>query len=158
MNASPPPHFQQTASGPPLAPEAFEGRSLASLFLDRVRASGDSPALAVKQEGHYHWRSWNELQADVRRMAGRLRDAGLARGERLLLVSENRYEWILCDLAVHQLGAVHVAVHNSLSGEQIAEQLADSGARLAIVAGSEQAQKLAEVAAALPARVRFFSF
>ena len=53
---------------------------------------------------------------------------------------------------------MHVAVHNTLSGPQIAEQTRDSGARIVVVAGPEQAQKLAAAADLLPAGVQYFSF
>ena len=91
-------------------------------------------------------------------MAARLQAAGLRGGDRLLLVSENRYQWIICDLAVHLCSGVHVAVHNSLAGPQIAEQLRDSGARLVVVAGAEQAEKLNAAASSLPDGLQFLSF
>ena len=54
-----------------------------------------------------------------------LRIAGIAPGDRVAHVSENRYEWIITDLALHLVGAVHVPIHVTLSAEQIAEQIAD---------------------------------
>jgi long-chain acyl-CoA synthetase len=60
-------------------------------------------------------------------------------------------------LAVHALGGIHVAVHCSLSGPQIAYQIRDSGAQLAIVSGSDQARKLAAAAAELPPDLAIYS-
>ncbi len=132
--------------------------SLASLLLERVAAEPDVPALGVKRLGQFHWLTWSELLADVRQLAARFRTAGLRPGDRLLLVSENRHEWVVCDLAVHLCRGVHVAVHNTLSGPQIAEQARDSGARIVVVAGPEQAEKLAAADDLLPADVQYFSF
>ena len=131
--------------------------TLLSLFLDRVKRDGPCAALAVKRQGQYHWLSWQELADDVGQMAARLVALGIQRGDRVVLASENRYEWILCDLAVHVLGGIHVAVHCSLSGSQIAYQIRDSGARLAIVSGAEQARKVAAVAAELPPGLQVYS-
>jgi long-chain acyl-CoA synthetase len=140
------------------SPPAFSAPSLIALLFERASEKGDRPALGVKRAGQYVWLTWNEILADVRQMAARLRSAGLAPGDRLLLVSENRYEWVVCDLAVHLARGIHVAVHNTLAGPQIAEQMRDSGARLVVVAGTEQAQKLAAAASLLPNGLQFLSF
>jgi long-chain acyl-CoA synthetase len=140
------------------SPLASSGQSIVSLLFDRAAQRGDAPALAVKRGGNYVWLTFGQILADVRLLAARLRAAGLAPGDRLLLVSENRYEWIVCDLAVHLARGVHVAVHNSLSGPQIAEQIRDSGARLVVVAGPEQTQKLNAAASCLPDGLEFLSF
>ncbi len=73
-------------------------------------------------------------------------------------VSENRYEWILVDLAVHLARGVHVAIHASLSGQQIAHQIADSGARIVLLSTAEQAGKLAAAGISLPPGLQFFSY
>src|SRR5689334_10560956 len=133
-------------------------QTLVSLLLNRLAQSGDKQGLAIKREGRFQWLTWNQIARDVRATAARLRTAGLNRGDRLILVSENRYEWILCDLATHLLGGVMVATHNSLAGPQIAYQINDSGANLVVVARDEQASKLAAAAELLPSGLRFLSF
>ena len=65
---------------------------------------------------------------------------------------ENRYEWIVVDIAIQIARATDVAVHSTLTGPQIAYQINDSGAKIVIVSGTEQAQKLAAVAGTLPGR------
>ncbi len=131
--------------------------TLVSLFCERVAASGDKPAVRVRDGERFRAITWNALAADVRRMAAALVDLGVAAGDRVAHVSENRYEWIVVDLAVHLARGVHVAIHCSLAGPQIAYQIADSGATLVIVSGPEQAQKLIQSAASLPPGMRVFS-
>ena len=70
-------------------------------------------------------------------LAATLHAVGVRPGDRVAQVSENRYEWIVVDLALHLLGAVHVPIHVTLSGEQIAEQIAESGARVVFVSTAE---------------------
>jgi long-chain acyl-CoA synthetase len=60
-------------------------------------------------------------------------------------VSENRYEWIITDLALHLAGAVHVPIHVTLAGEQIAEQIVDCGARLVLASNDELSAKFAKL-------------
>ena len=132
--------------------------TLISLLSDRASSARPQPALAVKRAGQYQWLSWHAVAADVRATAARLQTLGIRRGDRVVQVAENRYEWIVLDLAVHAVGGVHVAVHASLAAGQIAWQIHDSGARLAIVSGPEQAGKLAAVAAELPGDLQIASF
>ncbi len=132
--------------------------TLISLLFDRASDDGPQPALAVKRGGQYQWLSWHAVAADVWATAARLQTLGIRRGDRVVQVAENRYEWIVLDLAVHAVGGVHVAVHASLAAGQIAWQIHDSGARLAIVSGPEQAGKLAAVAAELPGDLQIASF
>ena len=95
---------------------------------------------------------------DVRRAALVLVRLGVEPGDRVVQVSENRYEWIVVDLAVHLARGVHVAVHAALSGPQIAYQILDSGARVAIVSGGEQMAKLASPELGLPRILRWITF
>ena len=94
--------------------------------------------------------NWHELGRDVHQVAAVLRRLGVEPGDRVAQVSENRYEWILLDLAVHLVRGVHVAVHAALAGPQIAWQIRDCGARLAFVSGPEQITKLADTTLPLP--------
>jgi long-chain acyl-CoA synthetase len=143
-------------------PASIENRkpkieNLPALWLDRVAASGSQPAIHVRRDGRYVALTWDEVAVDVRRAAGALARLGAAAGDRVILVAENRYEWIVCDLAMHLLGVVHVPVHASLTGPQIAYQIADCGARLAIVSGTAQVEKLVAAADRLPGGLRVVS-
>ena len=94
-------------------------------------------------------RTWRDIARDTAHVAAALRALGVERGDRVVFISPNRAEWIPVDLAVLALGAVHVPVHNSLAGPQMQFQIVDCGAKLVIVAGEEQAAKIA--ATSLPA-------
>jgi long-chain acyl-CoA synthetase len=125
----------------PIANHQSPIENLSALFLDRVAASGPRPAIWLRRDGKYAALSWDQIAADVRRTAAVLARLGVKAGDRVVQVAENRYEWIVCDLAMHMLRAVHVPVHASLTGPQIAWQIADSGATVVILSGPEQAKK-----------------
>ena len=117
--------------------------SLVSLFLDHVADEPDRPALHVKRSGEFQPVTWSELAREVRQTAAALRRLGVAPGDRVVQVSENRYEWIVTDLAVLMARGVHVAIHATLSGPQIAYQINDCEPRVIIVSTQAQADKLA---------------
>src|ERR1700754_4189387 len=106
---------------------AVQPTTLAKFFNDAVARGGSQPALhiPVGDSADFQTLSWTDLAQEVRRLAAGLRRAGVQPGDRVVQVSENRYEWILVDLAVHMARAVHVAVHATLSARQIAHQITD---------------------------------
>lgn len=117
--------------------------TIVSLFLRRAAADAGGIALWVRRGDALAACRWAELADDVRRTAGALEKLGVTPHDRVILISPNRYEWIISDLAIQLAGAVHVPVHVSLSGAQMAYQIADSGARLVLLAGADQAALLA---------------
>jgi long-chain acyl-CoA synthetase len=132
--------------------------TILGLFAARVATSGNQPAIHVRRGEAFVARNWNEVAEDVRRSAAALVGLGVQRGDRVLLVSPNRYEWIVCDLAIQMAQAVHVPVHASLAGPQIAYQVADSGARVMILAGPEQVEKLRPHATEFPPDLQVVTF
>jgi long-chain acyl-CoA synthetase len=83
-------------------------------------------------------------------LARALDELGIGRGERVLLLSDNRPEWHIFDLAVLDIGAVDVPVYGTLTPEQIAYQVNDSGAVAAVVDTPEQMAKLIEIRGQCP--------
>jgi long-chain acyl-CoA synthetase len=120
-------------------------------FADRMRNSGPKPALLDKQAGQFRERTWRQIGDDVLALAGLLVERGVRPGDRVIHVSENRYEWIVGDLAIQFARGIHVPVHAPLTGLQIAWQIQDSGAKVVVLSGPEQAAKLAGQEAALAA-------
>lgn len=132
--------------------------TIVSLFTHRVATDGDRAALWIRRDGAYRSLTWNEVAADVQAMAAALVEMAVRPGDRVIMASENRYEWVIADLAIMTAQAVHVPVHASLTGAQIAYQIVDCGSRLVLVSGPEQAAKLRDPAVKLPKEVRIAAF
>ena len=83
-------------------------------------------------------------QADdrVRQIAGDLAARGVARGDRVAILSVTSLDWVLVDLAVLALGAVVVPVYPTSSPHQLRHVVADSGARLGVVADEVDRERL----------------
>jgi long-chain acyl-CoA synthetase len=138
--------------------DAKSSETLVSMFCDRVSKDGPKPALRVKRGDQFVSYSWDHIAADVRRMAAALARLGVKPGDRVVQASENRYEWIVLDLAILMARGIDVAVHSTLTGPQIVYQIVDCGAKLVVVSGPEQAQKLAGADKDLPDAVEYASF
>src|SRR4051812_30149001 len=107
--------------------------TISDFFARSVARRPTGNALGQILNGQLHWLTWQEVAARATLLAAELRSAGVATGDRVAQVSENRIEWILTDLATHLAGAVHVPIHITLSVDQIAEQITDSGTKLVFV-------------------------
>ena len=121
----------------------FENASnLVRLFLDRADELGDKPFLWAKREGAWQSLSWNEVADRVCLLAENLRKLGLAEGDRVALVSENRPEWFIADFAIMAAGCVTVPAYVTNTERDHLHILDNSGARAVIVSTEKLAMPL----------------
>jgi long-chain acyl-CoA synthetase len=132
--------------------------TLADLFLRAVAQHGEGPALLIKQQAQFFPLTWKQLAQQVAYAASALADVGVRRGSNVVQISENRREWIVLDLACYFVGAVHVPLHATLTGPQLAAQIKHSGVEHVFLSTLEQAKKLQAVRAELPSDVRLFAY
>jgi long-chain acyl-CoA synthetase len=115
------------------------------LFL-RVAAAANPRAVLWQDEfGHWQPISSHQIYQRVRALANALLRFGAKKGDRIALISENRWEWAVTDFAVLAIGAADVPIYPTLTGEQIAELLRDAGCRIAVVSTRQQFDKLCAV-------------
>jgi long-chain acyl-CoA synthetase len=122
--------------------------NLVTMFFTRAAAKGDAPFLWAKIDKKWRPTSWRETAEQVAALAQALRKIGLRRGDLVMLVSENRPEWCIADLAIMAAGCVTVPTYTTNTERDHQHILDDSGARAVIVS----TQKLAR--ALLPAAQR----
>ncbi|MES3630096.1 MAG: long-chain fatty acid--CoA ligase [Longimonas sp.] len=95
--------------------------------------------------------SWEELEKRVQSMAGFLHKQGVRPGDRVAILSENRPEWAITDLATQILGGINVSIYNTLPASKVAYILNDSGAKWVIVSVPVQRKKVEAVLDECPA-------
>ena len=108
-------------------------RNLATLFFDQSEALSDRPFLWAKQNRAYKHMTYGEAGGAVRRFAKALRAIGIEKGDRVLIVSENRPEWVIADLAIMATGAIAVPTYTTYTTDDYRHVLEDSGAKAAVV-------------------------
>jgi long-chain acyl-CoA synthetase len=117
--------------------------TIPELFAATAQRRGDAPALGSIAGGELTWRTWQDLAVEVAAWASFLaEEAGVGPGDRVAQISPNCAEWVLADLAVQSLGAVHVPLHAALSPEQAAAQIAHSESRVVIARDAATANRL----------------
>jgi len=120
--------------------EHFE--NLVSLFFTRAEEKGDGPFLWAKREGDWRSISWAEAARQVASLAASLKSIGLQPGDRVCLVSENRPEWLISDLAIMAARCVTVPTYTTNTTRDHAHILGNSGARAVIVSNQRLAKNL----------------
>jgi long-chain acyl-CoA synthetase len=124
--------------------------TLAELFLDAADRLGRHAAFRHHRDGSWHRLTYEEVFDRVWAVAGGLSRAGLSRGDRAAILSDNRPEWALADYACLLSGVVDVPIYSTLIPSQIRYILNDAGVRLIFVADREQMEKVLEIRDDLP--------
>jgi long-chain acyl-CoA synthetase len=120
-------------------------RTTLGLFLRQADRFGDRTFVRYFDRRADRWAaiSWTEFKANVIRVAEGLVDAGVGWQDRVLLLSENRVEWLYCDLGIQAAGAITVPVYANSVAATVQVLAEDSEATTAIVSDGAQAAKLA---------------
>ena len=108
-------------------------RNLVELFLQRADARRAKPFLGAKRSGSWQTQSWGEAADTVCILAENLRALGLKDGDRVCLVSENRPEWCIADLAIMAAGCITVPAYVTNTERDHVHILDNSGAKAVIV-------------------------
>ena len=106
-----------------------EASSVPGLILGAVTRHNKTDALNYRSEGKWHNIPAAEFVERVQNTAIGLASLGVRPGDRIVLLSENRPEWSIADLAILSLGAINVPVYTTQALDQVDFILSDSGAK-----------------------------
>ncbi|HEY5839483.1 MAG TPA: AMP-binding protein, partial [Pyrinomonadaceae bacterium] len=109
--------------------------TLPALCLEAITRHNKPNTVTEKRGGKWVRVSSDEFVGRVRHIALGLADLGIQPGDRVGLISENRPEWSIADLAVLSAGAVVVPIYTTQAPDQIRFILEDSGARALLISG-----------------------
>jgi long-chain acyl-CoA synthetase len=124
-------------------------RTINDIFRNVVER--DQPCAAqIKRNGVWVPFSSREMCERVAATAQQLLFWGVKKGDRVALLSENRPEWAITDFACLTIGAVDVPIYATLTPEQTAFILRDSGARIIFVSTADQYEKIKALQAKFP--------
>jgi long-chain acyl-CoA synthetase len=113
------------------------------MMFERARQWPDKPMLRVFRDGAWHGTTWGTFGRLAGAVARGLRQAGIAAGDRVLIVSENRPEYPIVETALLALRAVPVPTYVTNTAEDHAHVLRDCGARAAVCSTQALAARVA---------------
>ena len=111
--------------------------TLPHFCIESFRRNNKRDALAYKVGDVWNYLSGPEAIERVKLIATGLAGLGVKAGDRVAIISENRPEWSLTDLAILSLRAVNVPIYTTQAVEQIRYILEDSGAKMLFVSGQK---------------------
>jgi long-chain acyl-CoA synthetase len=118
--------------------------TLNDIFFTTLERNLDSLML-YREQGKWLPVSSRQFSESVARSANALRSWGVGKGDRIAILSENRPEWPVADLSSMLLGAVTVPLYTTLTADQTAFVLNDSGCRIIFVSSDQQLHKITSV-------------
>lgn len=105
----------------------------------------DRPALMHKVQDKWVGITYKELRETVRNFAMGLLALGIKRNDMVGIISENRPEWVFCDLAILSIGAVDVPMYPSSTSNTIEYIMNDSECKAVIVSNKLQLTKVQKI-------------
>ena len=120
------------------------------LLLKHAAERPDAPALREKEYGIWQTWTWGEAARDVRALACGLADLGLAKGQNLAFISDNRPHLYMGFVAVQCLGAVPIPLYQDAVAQEMTFVMQDADIEFAFAENQEQVDKLLEVRETVP--------
>jgi len=111
--------------------------NIVSMFFEQAKKMKDKPYLWKKNNDNFEALSWEEVELSVKSVARSFIDLGVLKGDRVIILSENRPEWQIADLAIMSIGAITVPVYTTSTTADYSHIINHSGARCMIISSHE---------------------
>lgn len=125
-------------------------KNLGEMFKSVCERFADKAGMMYKKDGVYHSVPYRELMKTAFKIAGGLKKFGIKKGDKVLLLSENRVEWALVDYAILTVGGVTVPIYPTLLASHIEFIINNSEGQLIFVSDSMQLEKIQKISKNLP--------
>ena len=115
--------------------------SVVSLFHNQSLSLGTKPYLWKKVNEKFVSLSWNEVLEKAESIAKGLINLGILKGDRVVVLSENRPEWQIADLAIMAIGAITVPAYTTSTPSDYNHIISHSQCRCIIISSHSLAIK-----------------
>ncbi len=127
-----------------------QGETFPALLEINASVRGNRPAIREKDLGIWQTWTWRQVRDEVRVMASGLAALGLSRGDKIVIIGDNRPQLYWAMVAAQALGAVPVPVYQDAAANEMQFVLEHAEARFAVVEDQEQVDKLLEIKGRCP--------
>lgn len=132
--------------------------TICQIFINSDKSYAKEDFMRYKAQGRYKPVSMEEFGQKVRHFALGLKALGFGAGDKLIILSENRPEWVMTDVATLCLGGISVPIYTTLSPEQIKYIINDSDAKVVVCSNKELWDKIRAIKNELPLVSQFITF
>lgn len=124
--------------------------TLPRLLLRQAEATPDRPAMREKEWGVWQAYSWRDYLTAASEFASGLRELGLGKGDIVILIGDNRPEWLWAELAIQALGGMALGLYQDAPAEEIGYVFELAEAKLVVAEDQEQVDKILSLKPGLP--------
>ncbi|MBU1001016.1 MAG: AMP-binding protein [Proteobacteria bacterium] len=124
--------------------------TLPKLLLEQARRHGDRVALREKEWGVWQPFSWNEYLQAASEFAGGLKALGFGRGDIVILIGDNRPEWLWAELGIQALGGMALGLYQDATPDEVGYIFELAQAKMVIAEDQEQVDKILTLRQDLP--------
>ncbi len=135
---------------PPVMAAGAPMDTIPAFFTRQAERFASRPLFFVKRQGRYQPVTWRQAAADAQALSLWLLGQGIQPGERVLILSENRPEWGIADLAILSIGAWSVPIYPTLTAPALQAICSDCEPVCAVASSAEQVAKLLEACRTVP--------
>lgn len=135
-----------------------EFTNLVHLLRVGIEQRKDRELFGVRGEGGWHWVTYRQFGEMVDQFRAGLARLGIGPGDRVAVISNNRLEWAVGAHATYSLAAAYVPMYEAQHDEQWRYILADSGAKVCLVANAAIAERVQRLKEHLPALEHIVNF
>ena len=125
-----------------LNPEGIADRTTVGVFFSQASRLASRPLVHHHDGNGWKVHTWSDMKRDALAVASALIDAGVKQGDRVILMSENRIEWLYCDFGIQTAGAVTVPIYPATAKAVIEKIIKNSEAVIGIASDSKLAADL----------------
>lgn len=133
-------------------------KNLSDFYYHALKNQPKADAFTQKENGKWVSLSSQELIDKAILFSKGLLDLGVKKGDRIAVISNNRIEWHLTDLAIQQIGAVNVPVYSNINPEDYNYILNDCGAKLVFLSDEEILNKIKQIKDQVPSLEKIYTF
>jgi len=132
--------------------------TISQIVLKAIESYDKQDFMLYKKEGKYVSFSSRDFADTVKHFSLGLGELGLEAGEKLVIFSENRPEWVMTNCANMCLGGVSVPIYTTLSPEQIQFIIEDSDSKIVVFSSPELWEKLKDIRHSLTNVIHYVTF
>lgn len=116
-------------------------KSIPEAVFETAKNYPNKTALCHKKDGIYYSISYQEMAEKIKGFAASLQLLGIKKEDKIAILSENRPEWAVSDLAIMTAGSVVVPIHSTLSSKTIQYIINHSEAKILLVSNNDLLNK-----------------
>jgi len=125
-------------------------KTMAAVFQKQAEKLGEKAYASYKKDGAWHDVSWKAMNDMVHNLGYYLIAEGIAKGDKVAIFSQNRYEWHMAALAINSIGAVDVPIYATNSSEEAEYILSNSDSKICFAGTEDHMNKVLKVRSKLP--------